>query len=612
MLRAHATLWFEIVTTHEDFARVMQELARSGAAQLEAKPLDGAQPVLPKLGPFFEEYGEMQKRYGAIWPPANPDAHASLENPEAVLDNTIETLQNWAQQADPLIATQQALTTTRSDLKMIEMLVSNSGSGFPIPPSSEAENNLLSHTVYFIFDSDSFEPTTEGVISVNIPAPNGVFVIAIAEPDVMTSFVTEMKARKAVFVPIPDFLGSDPEQHAQQVGDQLVQNAASLQAVSDELAALADEFHLGDVLARITVLKWLYDNRGEVQATTRTTRITGWTTSTGSGTIREKLDEAGVNYVISVAPTADRDNAPMVLQNPFWLKAFEFFPRMLGVPARGEADPSIVTALIATVMFGYMFGDVGQGAVLIGVGLLMKKSVPLLTLLIPGGIAAMIFGVLFGSVFSRDDILTPLWLHPLDEPITVLLVAVLMGVGFLFVGIALDLLQALWQRKGIKWVRSNGGIVLTYVSLLLAYWQPLVLWGLPAGVVWSLVGARDADNKFTPMAAAVALGEHLETLMRLLVSSVSFSRVGAFALAHAGLSTAIVGIAETAGSVGFWIVLLFGNALIIGLEGLVTGIQTTRLVLFEFFTRFFHAGGREFHPLSFPNNNSSLNEGNTS
>ena len=189
MLRAHATLWFEIITTHEDFARVMQELAQSGAAQLEAKPLEGALPVLPKLGPFFEKYGEMQKLYGTIWPPANRNAHNSLENPEAVLDSTIETLQNWAQQADPLIATQQALTTTRSDLKMIEMLVNNSGSGFPIPSSLEGENNLLSHTVYYIFDSDSFDPTTEGVISVNILSPNGVFVIAIAEPDIMTSFI---------------------------------------------------------------------------------------------------------------------------------------------------------------------------------------------------------------------------------------------------------------------------------------------------------------------------------------------------------------------------------------------------------------------------------------
>ncbi len=608
MLRPRATLWFEIITTHEDFARVMQELARSGGAQLQANPLEGAQPVLPRLGPFFEEFGEMQKRYDAIWPPVDQNVQASLEDPVAFLDDTIETLKNWAQRADPMIASQQALMAKRSDLKMIEMLVRNTGSGLPIRPPAATENKLLSHTIYYIFDSATFEPATEGVINANIPTSTGLFVIAIAEPHIMTSFVAEMKACKAVFVPIPDFLGTDPEEDARQIGFQLEENAKSLQSISEKLTGLAEEFHLADVLSRIAVLKWLYDNRDEVQATSRTIRITGWTNSTGGKTIWEKLDEAGVNYVISVAPTADLDDAPMVLHNPFWLKAFELFPRMLGIPARGEADPGIATAFIATIMFGFMFGDVGQGAVLIGLGILMKKRLPMLALLIPGGIAAMLFGVLFGSVFSRDDIIAPLWLHPFDEPITVLFVSVLMGVVFLFVGIALDFLQAIWRKEIFKWLRSKGGIVLTYVSLLLAYWQPLVLWGLPAGVVWSLVGARDAEGKFALMAAAVALGEFVETLMRLLVSSVSFSRVGAFALAHAGLSTAIVGIADAAGSVGFWIVLLFGNALIIGLEGLVTGIQTTRLILFEFFTRFFRAGGREFKPLSLPSINPKNNE----
>ena len=612
MLRARATLWFEIITTHEDFARVMQELARSGGAHLQANPLEGAEPVLPKLEPFFEEFGEMQKRYAAIWPPVNRDVQASLEDPVALLDDTIETLKNWAQRADPVIASQQALTARRSDLMMIEMLVSNAGSGLPIRAPDATENKLLSRAIYFIFDSATFEPATEGVISANIPASTGVFVIAIAEPHVMTSFVAEMKACKAVFVPIPDFLGSDPAEHARQVALQLEENSKSLQAVSGELADLAEEYNLRDVLSRIDVLKWLYDNRDEVQATSHTIRITGWTNSIGGETIREKLDEAGANYVINVAPTADLEDAPMELHNPFWLKAFELFPRMLGVPSRGEADPGIATAFLATIMFGFMFGDVGQGAVLVVLGALMKKRLPMLALLIPGGISAMLFGVLFGSIFSLDDILSPLWLHPLDAPITVLFVAVLMGVVFLFVGIALDFLQAIWRKKSPIWLRSKGGIVLTYGSLVLAYWQPLALWGLPAGVVWSLVGARDAEGRFTPVAAAVALGEFLEALMRLLVNTISFSRVGAFALAHAGLSAAIVGIADTAGSVGFWIVLLFGNALIIGLEGLVTGIQTTRLILFEFFTRFFRAGGREFKPLSLPSINSKIIEGNAS
>jgi V/A-type H+-transporting ATPase subunit I len=80
---------------------------------------------------------------------------------------------------------------------------------------------------------------------------------------------------------------------------------------------------------------------------------------------------------------------------------------------------------------------------------------------------------------------------------------------------------------------------------------------------------------------------------------VSFVRVGAFALAHAGLCTAVVGMAEAAGP-GYWPVLIIGNVAIIALEGLVVSIQTTRLILFEFFIRFLTARGRAFEPLPSP------------
>jgi V/A-type H+/Na+-transporting ATPase subunit I len=83
------------------------------------------------------------------------------------------------------------------------------------------------------------------------------------------------------------------------------------------------------------------------------------------------------------------------------------------------------------------------------------------------------------------------------------------------------------------------------------------------------------------------------------VNTLSFVRVGAFALAHAGLSTAVVGIADASGP-AYWPVLLIGNVAIIALEGLVVGIQTTRLILFEFFIRFLTAQGRPFEPLSPP------------
>ena len=89
--------------------------------------------------------------------------------------------------------------------------------------------------------------------------------------------------------------------------------------------------------------------------------------------------------------------------------------------------------------------------------------------------------------------------------------------------------------------------------------------------------------------------------MQILINTLSFARVGAFALAHAGLASAVVALAQASNNalVGA-IVLVLGNGLILIVEGLVVSIQTTRLVLFEFFTRFFRPEGREFRPLAAP------------
>ena len=103
------------------------------------------------------------------------------------------------------------------------------------------------------------------------------------------------------------------------------------------------------------------------------------------------------------------------------------------------------------------------------------------------------------------------------------------------------------------------------------------------------------------MAAAAALGELIERTLQILINTVSFARVGAFALVHAGLSSAAVTLAAATGSlVGAIVVLVAGNLLILLLEGLVVSVQTTRLVLFEFFTRFFKPEGRAFRPLLAP------------
>ena len=104
-----------------------------------------------------------------------------------------------------------------------------------------------------------------------------------------------------------------------------------------------------------------------------------------------------------------------------------------------------------------------------------------------------------------------------------------------------------------------------------------------------------------PAALATALAGLFENLLQLIINTLSFVRTGAFALAHAGLSLAFVTLADMPESTLMGVlILLLGNLLIIVLEGLVVAIQTTRLVLFEFFIRFLSASGRVFQPLAAP------------
>jgi V/A-type H+-transporting ATPase subunit I len=225
----------------------------------------------------------------------------------------------------------------------------------------------------------------------------------------------------------------------------------------------------------------------------------------------------------------------------------------------------------------------------------------MLRLLVPGGLVAATFGLAFGAVFAREDLIAPLWIRPLESPLVVLATTIAFGALVIVAGFVIDALQHGWRGQAARWWEVRGGLLALYVGLVVA---PLHAGGLVlviVGLAWYVVGAF-ATRKLGP-----ALGELVETALQLVVNTVSFARVGAFALAHAGLGAAITGLADAAGAggglagdIGYVAALVLGNALVIALEGMVVAIQTTRLVLFEFFIRFLRAEGRPFRPLPLP------------
>jgi len=192
-----------------------------------------------------------------------------------------------------------------------------------------------------------------------------------------------------------------------------------------------------------------------------------------------------------------------------------------------------------------------------------------------------------------------LWVHPLDAPLSVLLAPLLGGAVLLMLGLALGALEAWWRRQTREWLLIDAALPVVYLALLASLWRPVALAIAAAGVAYAVIAG--ALHGRSVGAGLRALGELVEKAVQILINTLSFARVGAFALAHAGLSSAIVALMDAADMVIVKaLVLVVGNAFVIVLEAMVVSIQTTRLVLFEFFTRFLAAPGRVFHPLPAP------------
>jgi V/A-type H+/Na+-transporting ATPase subunit I len=140
---------------------------------------------------------------------------------------------------------------------------------------------------------------------------------------------------------------------------------------------------------------------------------------------------------------------------------------------------------------------------------------------------------------------------------------------------------------------------MVYWGLLLMTLDPRLGWLAVAGAVLCAGNRLRSGVSLTGMASGA--GQLAQSTLELLLNTLSFARVGAFALAHAALESAVVALAGSTRILALAVLIsVLGNLFVIALESLVVSIQTTRLVLFEFFLRFFEGEGRQFRPASAP------------
>lgn len=360
--------------------------------------------------------------------------------------------------------------------------------------------------------------------------------------------------------------------------------------------------------------------------------LAGWVPKTEEKAFLEKVQEIDTVSVESEDPDLHKTSPPTKLKKlkgplKYLIDPYKFYIDMYGTPSYSDIDVTAFVSITYTILFGIMFGDVGQGFVLSIVGFLMYKfkNMGLGKILIPCGISSMVFGFIFGSVFGFEEMLDPVYhalgwegkpLHVMDSVNTVLLVAIAIGIILTSLSILINIYACIRRKHFGEAIFSQNGVVglLTYLAgcniasgfmngpTFVANSTCIII--IAVGVVLLMIkeipiGIIDKHPNWKPDSimdfVLQNIFELLEYVLSYLSNTVSFLRVGAFVLVHSGMMMVVFSLA---GENHNLFVIILGNILVIALEGLLTGIQALRLEYYEMFSRFYEGDGKPFTPFS--------------
>ena len=350
---------------------------------------------------------------------------------------------------------------------------------------------------------------------------------------------------------------------------------------------------------------------------------------------KAEFNDLDVEFVVEDPSKDSNLQPPTLLHNNWFFRPFEMFVDMYQLPDYFDFDPTAILGFTYCVLFGIMFGDLGQGLILFLVGTffydIKKKNLALLGVMSRIGIFSMIFGFFFGSVFGLEELLNPIHQklfgveHKLievmssDATMIVLGGAVAVGMVMILGAMALNIYKNYRRKDFGKLFFSTNGVagVVFYGFVAYAALNMFVLGGnvLTAGYLIPFVAVPFLCFFFEePLSALLEhkpakphegwggyimqmIFELIVIILEFVSNTMSFLRVGGFVLSHAGMMLVVTTLMQMCGAAGP-IVLVFGNLFVMALEGLVVGIQSLRLEYYEMFSRYYDGGGKKYEVLT--------------
>ncbi|ACV29043.1 V-type ATP synthase subunit I [Anaerococcus prevotii] len=333
--------------------------------------------------------------------------------------------------------------------------------------------------------------------------------------------------------------------------------------------------------------------------------------------LEEKYDKTKVN----INNRSYSSKPPTKLKNNILFRPFEFLVNMYGAPNYNEIDPTPFFAITYLLLYGMMFGDLGQGLVFVLLSFYVDKINKTFGGLVRRiGISSSIFGLMYGSFFGIETLIPTLLIKPFDNIMTVLIASVAFGVVLMVISYIIGIFNKVKKQdnieEGIFGKEGLAGLMMM-ISFILIILNIVGKSPIPMLVAIIILVLSIVMIIFKQPLARRIEGEYplydsskgdyyvessfsiVEALLSVFSNLVSFTRVGAFAINHVGLYMAFEVMAKLAGGgiIGI-IILILGNVLIIGLEGMIVFIQGLRLEFYEMFSKYYEGNGRKFRPIT--------------
>lgn len=495
-----------------------------------------------------------------------------------------------------------------------------------LPADSHVKLNFYDETFFFVpFDWDS-----------NFCW--GMYFVPATESEIVDSIFESLYFER---IHIPDFITGTPEEALEKLNDDINRRSLRLEQIEEALRQLKadNEKTIAEAYAKVRFRNDTFELRRQVAAINDKFYMKGFVPKRDAQRFAKLFDDTESVSVVVKPPDSDNSvSPPTKLRNNWFARPFAMLVEMYGLPGYNDINPTTFVAITYTLLFGIMFGDLGQGFVIVVLGFILDK---LMSRDIGGifkrvGLSSMVFGFAYGSVFGFEDLLDPVYklMGLAGKPVEVfkqtnfiLFTAVGIGVFLIAASMTFNIILGFRQKDYEKAVFGSNGIagLVFYISVVAAVVLTMfakIKVMSPAFIILLIViplfcifcrfplafFIKHKKLQLTEDPEEATVGnfivenffEMFEYLLSYVSNTMSFLRVGGFVLSHAGMMLVVMTLMDSVTAAAQPVVIVLGNAFVMCMEGLIVAIQIIRLEFYEIFSRFYTGEGKPFQPVGVP------------